>query len=393
VWDSGQINRDPFSDLFPGITAMLLLLSPLDVVLTVAAVQLTVFIVFLILRKNRRLPNTLLAVFLFSQLAMVLSAFGYGHYDFFYSRFPHIYYVNMPFFFLVSPVLYFFVRSLTVPGFSITQKQILHFIPFACAFLYFTVAFYVHPASVKRQILDAGGPILIRTKIAYVLLYYTQILIYNVASLKTIARFRAGLKQQYSSVERINLSWLRFVIYGFIAAWLVDVFHFTSRTLSLRLPMDLLFVDFIVFLVFYNVIFFKGWTHPQIFITDPGSKYRNSLLTEAQKRQYLEELEKFMKDQKPYLDPLLTLPALSRKIHIPPRYLSQILNESMKQNFFDYINSHRIEESKRLLRDKNRREKTVLEVLLEVGFNSKSSFNSAFKRYTGMTPTSFMRSV
>jgi AraC-like DNA-binding protein len=104
-------------------------------------------------------------------------------------------------------------------------------------------------------------------------------------------------------------------------------------------------------------------------------------------------LESVMSLQKPYLDPLLTLPVLARKAHIPPRALSQILNVELKQNFFDYINTRRIEESKRLLRENADSNRTVLEILLEVGFNSKSSFNSAFKRYTGMTPTSFIRST
>jgi AraC-like DNA-binding protein len=368
------------------------MLSPLDIVVIVSIVQLTLFIAFLLFRKNRRLPGMLLASFLFSQLVMMFSALGYGHYAFFREHFPHIFNINLPFFFLASPVLYLFVRSLTDSDFSMTKRRLLHLVPFVCALLYFAATFYVHPASVKRRILDSGGVLKFNSWIIYTLLYYTQILTYNIASLKSIARFRARLKQQYSSVERINLSWLRLVIYGFIAAWLTDVFQFAAMNLSIGFHTELLTADFIAFLIFYNVIFFKGWTHPQIFMTESKFKYQGSPLTETQKRQYLKKLETVMKEQKPYLDPMLTLPALARKVHIPPRYLSQILNETLNQNFFDYVNIRRIEESKRLFREKTPHEKTVLEILLDVGFNSKSSFNSAFKRYTGMTPTAFIRS-
>ncbi len=82
---------------------------------------------------------------------------------------------------------------------------------------------------------------------------------------------------------------------------------------------------------------------------------------------------------------------MAGKIGIHPRYLSQIINESLGQNFFDFINHYRIEEAKRMLTQTLDEHITVLEVLYEVGFNSKSAFNTAFKRHTGVTPTEFKK--
>jgi AraC-like DNA-binding protein len=99
-----------------------------------------------------------------------------------------------------------------------------------------------------------------------------------------------------------------------------------------------------------------------------------------------------MNQHKPYLDPEITLIDLSRKVNIPSRSLSEVINTSFRQNFYDFINSYRIGESERLFATDNDPHLTILEVLYAVGFNSKSSFNSAFKKQTGMTPTQYRRS-
>jgi YesN/AraC family two-component response regulator len=98
-----------------------------------------------------------------------------------------------------------------------------------------------------------------------------------------------------------------------------------------------------------------------------------------------------MKIEKPYLMSDLTLDDLAGRISITPRYLSQLIRRSFNQNFFDYINTHRIEESKKLLTSEDDQKKTVLEILYDSGFNSKSAFNNAFKKYTGITPTEYRR--
>ena len=71
------------------------------------------------------------------------------------------------------------------------------------------------------------------------------------------------------------------------------------------------------------------------------------------------------------------------------RYLSQIINDSLQKNFFDFINFYRIEESKNYLSDSKYKKLNILEVLYEVGFNSKSTFNKVFKEHTGLTPTEY----
>ena len=98
-----------------------------------------------------------------------------------------------------------------------------------------------------------------------------------------------------------------------------------------------------------------------------------------------------MLKEKPYLNPSLSMNELGRKISISPRALSQIINECLGINFFDFVNNYRVEEAKRYLADSSNQNRNILEILLDVGFNTKSVFNRVFKKHTGMTPSSFKK--
>ncbi|NJK95779.1 MAG: AraC family transcriptional regulator [Bacteroidales bacterium] len=97
-----------------------------------------------------------------------------------------------------------------------------------------------------------------------------------------------------------------------------------------------------------------------------------------------------MNDKKPYLEPKLTLNALAAELNISVNYLSQLINQYQGKNFYDFVNGFRIEEFKsRVLSPKNQH-LTILALAFDSGFNSKSSFNLAFKKHTGLTPSEFL---
>ncbi len=97
----------------------------------------------------------------------------------------------------------------------------------------------------------------------------------------------------------------------------------------------------------------------------------------------------YMRAHKPYLNPSLTLPELAAELQLPPHVLSRIINEGFGLNFFDFINAHRVEEVKQLMTSPQARQYTLLALALEVGFNSKTAFNRAFKKHTDQTPSAF----
>ena len=138
---------------------------------------------------------------------------------------------------------------------------------------------------------------------------------------------------------------------------------------------------------------YKALRQPMIFsdiIVDSKTIKRNNL-SKNMLESYTVKLNEYMEKEKPYLDPNLTLMDLSEKTGIPYRSLSEVINLSLNKNFYDYINEYRIIESTKILLDKESKFKTILEVLYNVGYNSKSSFNTAFKKHTGLTPTEYKK--
>ncbi|MTI37885.1 helix-turn-helix domain-containing protein, partial [Fulvivirga lutimaris] len=153
-------------------------------------------------------------------------------------------------------------------------------------------------------------------------------------------------------------------------------------------------------LIFINTLFFKGLMQPKLFLglsatddqiyADEVHKYSNSSVTQDQIQETREKIESEIESNKPHLNPELSLEAFSNQLSLSPRIVSQTINTQFQTNFSDFINDLRIEEAKRLLKGDNNL--NVLEILYEVGFNSKSAFYEHFKKKTGLTPNQFKKS-
>ncbi len=121
-------------------------------------------------------------------------------------------------------------------------------------------------------------------------------------------------------------------------------------------------------------------------------KYEKSKLTPQQEEAYLKKLLRYMEREKPHLDSELTVKTLSGGLSVSHRDISRVINEKTGMHFYDFINRYRVEEAKRLLEESTLREGfTILDIAYEVGFNSKSSFNSAFKKINGITPSQYKK--
>ena len=125
--------------------------------------------------------------------------------------------------------------------------------------------------------------------------------------------------------------------------------------------------------------------------SDSGRKYAKSGLTDELLGKYKRALSSLMEQRKAYMSPSLTLPRLSHLVHCPINHLSQVINAGFGMSFFDYLNSYRIEEAKRLLKGADDPPRSILNVAFDVGFNSNSAFYSAFKRSCGQTPAQYRR--
>lgn len=122
-------------------------------------------------------------------------------------------------------------------------------------------------------------------------------------------------------------------------------------------------------------------------------KYQTSALTEDIAAEILKKLLAIMEGENIYLDPDLTLKKLSERLMVHYNHLSQIINEKLKLSFNDFINKYRIEEAKRRFADPREQDKTILEIAYDVGFYSKSVFNTAFKKFSGETPSQYKKKI
>ncbi|MBI2416993.1 MAG: helix-turn-helix transcriptional regulator [Ignavibacteriales bacterium] len=193
------------------------------------------------------------------------------------------------------------------------------------------------------------------------------------------------------------LNWFRVIVYAFIAMWFID-FCSLLGNIFFQIPaainIVMTFVSISINAVFANLTIFNGLQYPHLFLhkeEEPKQTTAESSLPPFNVEALKKKLTDAMQLHKLYLDPGITLGLLSVKSGINTKYLSQLINEHMGMNFYEFINSYRIKEAEKMLLSEEHAEKTILEILYTCGFNSKSVFNNVFKKATGITPTAYRR--
>ena len=124
---------------------------------------------------------------------------------------------------------------------------------------------------------------------------------------------------------------------------------------------------------------------------DEKNKYKDSKLSKVDSHIHLQNLRKMVEKDKLYLDPNLKIRDISSRMGIPRKVLSQLINELLEKNFKNFINHYRVEEARKKLVDPDQKDFILLKIIYETGFNSKSVFNTVFKKHTGMTPSEYRK--
>jgi AraC-like DNA-binding protein len=303
----------------------------------------------------------------------------------------YLFFIGKSFDFIIGPALYFYTKSLIYENFHFKKRDLLHLIPFVSYVILIIMKYYIYPPDIMREIAQ-GYPLSgSLRKIVYISIIF-HFTIYSMFSLSLIKQYHAELKNSFSSLKKINLSWLSYIIVGFIFIYGVAFVRFTLRSLT-DIDISHWGKVFLTLLFMYaNGLIYKGLKHPEIFRgVDYYQKKDKSYISQSSYKNYLDKITSHMAQKKSYLIPAITLSDLANEIKISPRTLSYIINRSYNLNFFDFINQYRVEESKRMLSDPAYNHQTILGVCYEAGFNSKSVFNTSFKKFAGMTPSEFRR--
>ncbi len=342
-------------------------------------------------RRNNRLLAAILLMFALNMADFALRMSGL--------TFPlaSLHLLDDCFFFLYGPLIYFYTQGVIYSDFAFKKRDILHLIPFLLVFIVFLTHVLTTGQGLQQdfaeKMVQGGLPVWVPF---LSLSIYAHILFYLFLSWRSLGSYNAVLMDRYSTLHEINLDWLRFMIRTFFGITLIGMINsfvpvFHNRVFLIATVLVLLLVSF----YFINRVLLKALNQPAIFSgirKEETVKYALSNLTSEQVERYKKALLLLMQKDKLFLDPDLKSTDLAAELGISVKTLSQVINQGFKRNFFDFVNSFRCEEVKRILSGPDRKI-TILEAMFASGFNSKSSFNKEFKKLTGQTPSEYKRSI
>lgn len=316
-----------------------------------------------------------------------------------------------PFTLLIGPMLYLYVRSFKE---VITwRKAWPHFLLFV---IYLIIIWRINVTIGSRYppTKHMPGEVLHNPfLIIPISIRMLQMLTYYFLSRRVLVKYQQSILQLFSETSRINLNWVKLLINGYLILVIIIIVLY-SMVLRYSEYFNLFtLISAATFTPYIYMATFKGVTQPTLWQIQPGSNKEKV----EQQMQNAEDIEKqktvdekpvqpepdtnfknneiasriisLMENDKLYQETQLTLQNLADKLLLPSYQVSQVINDGLKKNFYDLVNGYRVEEAKRLLLDSKNKNFTILSIGFEAGFNSKTTFNTVFKKFTGLTPTEF----
>ncbi len=370
-------------------------LNGIEIASLITLIQLVLLAVIVFnYKKGRRLSNLLLGGFLVSNAVLP------GHY--FLLLFPwipapvkpYIWIMGGAAYALLMPFLYLYILSLCDYTFRIKPVHLLHGLPYVIMVIFFIIVFGL------KQYSDWGTAIQQTDQTYFKLMQviiHGQVAIYLLIIFKVIADYRRKIKDFYSTIEQINLQWFKVLLFGFAIMWLMNFIQWILWVIGIqpgKMNDTLTFISVIINLLFALIVTYNSIVKSDYLsgIAVPR-RYPRSRLKMTDYKNIIHKLISYMDENKPYLNPSLSLKDLAQHLHIPARNISQSIHVCLKSNFYDFVNHYRIEEVKRRLGKKSFQHYSFLGLAYEAGFNSKSAFNHAFKKHVGMTPKQFKHSL
>nr|WP_315035584.1 helix-turn-helix domain-containing protein [uncultured Chryseobacterium sp.] len=230
-------------------------------------------------------------------------------------------------------------------------------------------------------------------------LILVQALFYTGLSYVTIRKHQRKIQQFSSNTEGINLNWLEYIILVLLIVNIIYViYNLFYDPKSLNFVINTVFLMVIYFVAYYSLKQKEIYPLEEQQRKDLISIEENSDSEEVKKKLISDEellriktqLENIMETEKPYLDSELNLIRLSEMLSVSTHHLSYVVNTGFGKNFFQYVNEFRVEYAKKLLKQTDSK-LSILGIAYEAGFNSKTSFNTTFKKVTGQTPSEFKK--
>lgn len=367
-------------------------MNGIDIPLNVAIVGIVGILalfntIVLVLTKNKnQKPNRFLAGFFLSlSIGYLLQIPYYGG----YLKSINWQILAFPFSFLATALLYSFVQSSLLRDFSIRSSHLL-FAPFFIAgvIAIFSLMGFL-PLGSEKIVTGFGGFLMIEAFIVWL----------TILNLRTILNYKTYLTQNSSEEHIERYGWIRFIVFACLVYSLFPLlFGLFAHATDIPIKGQLSYVvGGIVTVCYLMLVLLKTIQFgPK---SQPISKEQLSFVNKSafvaeptpEQKDLFSSIETLLSSSKMFTRPDLNLNLLASALNKSAREISSCINLCSKRNFYEYINDHRIEETKKILSSNPDSKLTISEVMYKVGYNSKSSFNTAFKSRVNQTPFKFRK--
>jgi AraC-like DNA-binding protein len=362
---------------------------------------MSLFLFLLLLGKRNKNMADKILLGMFAVYALTIG----GTYAEVYNRvndypYPHLMNFSWLFLLLHGPMLWFYIKSLTDGHFKLKEIQLLHFTPFLVYSIVHYFNFLSLPAEAKLFYLNQPEVSSMAAKIGSIIIGVSTIS-YNIIALFLLRKHRQNIENRFSTIEEIDLNWLRVFAVASLVIFSVNVLLFNINNYIQLTDYDTLSQIAYSFSTLYVLyIGYFGIKQGRIFsdgVVVDTTPTEESIQPDLSKQKALPDLvsrlTEVMEHQRPWLEPELTISRLSNLLNVKPEALSEVLNRYMNQNFFDYVNRYRIDDFKIRFMDKSNQHLSIIGMAYECGFNSKAAFYRAFNKFEGMTPTAWSARV
>ncbi len=360
-----------------------------------------VFVSFFLIKKSIRKmsPNLYMGILIFIlSLIMFEGWLNYTNYIF---KVLWLTNFSEPLNFVIAPSIYLFV-SLQL-GSKSSKKHLLHFIPFViwliyCVFFFLLSNEFKYNDNLGAMQLDipqlttneqyTGDPLGIRNYVNQATIFHILIYLFFMTQQQFLFAKKRG--ETFFNTKSDILKSLRNSFYHFLIITVILILVKSTFQSDVGDYLIFLYITFMIFLTSYQIMntssYFKQTSS---FLQGPVLKYKKSSLLEENKEMILDAILNQMKIEKYYLKSTASLSGLAKAIGESSHHVSQVVNEKLDQTFFEMIAFYRIEEAKTILKTELGKKLTIEEVAERVGYNSKSAFNTVFKKLTSQTPSKF----
>ncbi|TAP39437.1 AraC family transcriptional regulator [Alteromonas sp. KUL49] len=304
---------------------------------------------------------------------------------------------QLPIRMLLGPALYFYALEAMTTGSNISKKSyalaffgpvlvIIGTLPFVLGISPDEKLALANPATRDPELWRIAKLTCLFSAVTFIVFTFA----YLFAALKLHSQHRNQLMDKYSAIEQRAMEWLRVMMILWGLVWVMYTANYVAtftgiKWLSLGVVLPVL--ELLILVAFTNLAL------KQVVLTDaekvdPTAKPqpRVSVISVEKMEEIAHKLRASMEVDELFKDEDLSLNRLSIEISISENYISETLSQCLHTNFFQFVNGYRIDEAKQLLLNSDM---LVSSIAYEVGFKSKSTFNSAFKKLVGSTPTAF----